>query len=433
MASLDRWRSATQWGSTMSPARRFAFRSPASQPLMPLSAPLNTALALGVEPISTLPGSAPSPGRPLRIALVTEYYYPHLGGVVEHVHFFAREARRLGHHVDIITSNIPGGAAEPHVIRIGHSRTVYSNGSQARVTLGLGLTRQLKEIFTRGQYDIVHVHSPLNPVLPMLAIDAADCPVVGTFHTYFDRSLMYGIMRRKLQKRLDKLSAAIAVSHSATIAFDRYFEADWTILPNGIDLELFNPHAPPPPGIPRDVPVILFLGRFDPRNGLTTLFDAYRKVRGRNREARVVVVGDGPLRNHYYRAAGGDPGITFAGAVLGSRPSYYAHAAMYACPTTKASFGITLLESMACETPVVCSDILGFRDVVEHEREALMFPCGNVDALSDELVRLLDDETLRARLGKTGRRNAEAYGWPSVTRAVLDVYGRVLGGNRAIV
>ncbi|HEY0243077.1 MAG TPA: glycosyltransferase family 4 protein [Gemmatimonadaceae bacterium] len=397
---------------------------------MPPSAPPDIALISGIEPISALTGGSASNGRPLRIALVTEYYYPHLGGIVEHVHFFAREARRLGHHVDIITSNIDGGASEPHIIRVGRSRTVYSNGSQARVTLGVGLTRQLKGIFRRGQYDVVHVHSPLNPVLPMLAIEAAECPVVGTFHTYFDGSFLYGIMRKRLQKTLDRLAAAIAVSHSTTIAHDRYFEADWKIVPNGIDLELFNPHAPPPPGVPPDVPVILFLGRFDPRNGLTTLFDAYRKVRGRNREAQIVVVGDGPLRNHYYRAARGDPGITFVGAVLGSRPSYYAHAAVYACPTTKASFGITLLESMACETPVVCSDILGFRDVVKHEREALMFPCGNVDALADDLVRLLDDESLRAKLGRTGRVNAEAYGWPSVTRAVLDVYAGVLGGTR---
>ena len=94
--------------------------------------------------------------------------------------------------------------------------------------------------------------------------------------------------------------------------------------------------------------------------------------------------------------------------VLGERPGYYAHSAMYACPTTKASFGITLLESMACETPVVCSDIYGFRDVVKHEREALMVHCGDTEALADSLVRLLDDETLRARLGKRGRQEAES-------------------------
>jgi phosphatidyl-myo-inositol alpha-mannosyltransferase len=370
--------------------------------------------------------------RPLRIALVTEYYYPHLGGICEHVHFFAREARRLGHHVDIVTSNIEGATTDPHIIRIGHSRPIYANGSQARLTVGFGLGKKLREIFKRGKYDIVHVHSPLSPTLPLLAIDAADCPVVGTFHTYFDKSRLYGITRPILQKKLNKLAAAIAVSHSTTIALNRYFEANWTIVPNGIDLELFNPFTPPPPGIRGDVPVILFLGRFDPRNGLTTLFDAFRKVKGKQRSAQIVVVGDGPLRQHYYRAAGGDPDITFVGAVLGSRPSYYANSAMYACPTTKASFGITLLESMACETPIVCSDILGFRDVVKHEREALMFPCGNVDALADDLVRLLDDESLRSRLGQAGRENAQIYGWPSVTSAVLDVYTAVLGTSGVV-
>jgi phosphatidylinositol alpha-mannosyltransferase len=90
--------------------------------------------------------------RPLRIALVTEYYYPHLGGICEHVHFFAREARRYGHHVDIITSNIPGALPEPHVIRIGKSQPVYANGSQARFTWGLELRKDLRRVFSLGQY-----------------------------------------------------------------------------------------------------------------------------------------------------------------------------------------------------------------------------------------------------------------------------------------
>jgi phosphatidyl-myo-inositol alpha-mannosyltransferase len=393
---------------------------------MPPSAQHSLTPALGYAPPSPAATAAQETARPLRIALVTEYYYPHLGGIVEHVHFFAREARRRGHHVDIITSHIESGTSEPHIIRVGRSQPVYANGSQARMSVGFGLRKKLGKIFADGKYDIVHIHSPLSPSLPLLAIDAAECPVVGTFHTYFDKSRLYGLTQRVLQKKLDRLSAAIAVSHSTTVALDRYFEADWKIIPNGIDLDLFNPDASPPPGISRDVPTILFLGRFDPRNGLTTLFDAYRKIRGRHRPAQIIVVGDGPLRKHYYRAAKGDPGITFVGAVLGSRPSYYAHSSIYACPTTKASFGITLLESMACETPVICSDIPGFRDVVQHEREALMFPCGNADALADDIVRLLDDETLRARLGKSGRQNAERYGWPSVTSSVLELYASVL-------
>ena len=367
----------------------------------------------------------------MRVAVVTEFYYPHLGGICEHVHNFAREARRLGHHVDIVTSNIEGARCDPNVIRIGRSQSIYFNGAQARLTLGLGLAREMKRTFERGCYDIVHVHSPLNPTLPLLAIENADCPVVGTFHTYFDNSHLFAIARRPLQKRLDRMAAAIAVSPSTTRSLDRYFTADWKIIPNGIDLGAFNPSAPPPEGIRKDVPSILFVGRFDPRNGLMTLIDAFRRIRAAGREAQLVIVGDGPLRGHYKRAAGGREDIVFAGAVLDGRAGYYAHAAIYACPTTKASFGITLLESMACETPVACSDIPGFRDVVKHGREALMFPSGDVDALADSLVRLLEDDALRTRLGKTGREVAAAYSWRRVTAAVLDVYANVLGQTAA--
>src|SRR6185436_3302620 len=278
--------------------------------------------------------------------------------------------------------------------------------------------------------DIIHVHSPLTPTLPLLAIEEAEVPVVGTFHTYFDRSLNYRAFRKFFQRRLDMLSAAIAVSQSTIVALERYFDAEWKIIPNGIDTELFTPDVPRPSAIRGDVPAILFLGRFDPRNGLSTLIDAFKRVKGRGRRAQLVVVGDGPLRRHYYRAAGDDPDITFVGAVLDGRPSYYAHSALYACPTTKASFGITLLESMACQTPILCSDILGFRDVVMHGREALMVPRDDSDALANGLVRLLDDEGLRHRLGVTGRQRALDYDWTHVTAQILDVYADVLGYQR---
>ena len=362
----------------------------------------------------------------LRIALVTEYYYPHLGGVCEHVHFFAREARRRGHHVDIITSRIEGGSDDPNIVRLGRSIPWFINGSESRITLGRTLRLDMRQVLRDGGYQLVHVHSPLTPVLPMLAIDEAEVPVIGTFHTYFDWSIGYKLLRRTFQARLNKLSAAIAVSQSTIVALQRYFDADWRIIPNGIDTDLFTPDAPRPAAMRDDRPVVLFLGRFDPRNGLTTLIEAFKRVKGRGRRAQLVIVGDGPLRKHYYRQAGRDADITFVGAQLNDRPGYYANSAIYACPTTKASFGITLLEAMACSTPIVCSDILGFRDVVMHGREALMVPREDREALSNALVHLLDDESLRTRLGATGRARAMEYDWRAVTSAVLDVYHDVL-------
>src|SRR2546429_7642070 len=92
--------------------------------------------------------------RSLRIALVTEYYYPRLGGVCEHVHFFAREARRHGHEVDIITSNLEGATEQPHVVRLGRSVPWYINGSQSRITVGRTLRRDMRQVLRDGRYDI---------------------------------------------------------------------------------------------------------------------------------------------------------------------------------------------------------------------------------------------------------------------------------------
>lgn len=362
----------------------------------------------------------------MRIALVTEYYYPHLGGVVEHVHHFARELRRRGHHADIITSRIPGAPVRPGVIQIGRSLPWYINGSQSRITVGRALRQAMRRTLREGRYDLVHVHSPLTPVLPLLAIEEAESPVVGTFHTYFDGSVGYALLRRFFQRRLDMLSATIAVSQSTIVALERYFDADWQIVPNGVDTSRFTPDAPRPEGMRDDVPTVLFLGRFDPRNGLAALIDAFRKVRGRGRRARLVIVGDGPLRGYYQSKAAGHPDIQFVGPVVDERPGYYAHSDVYACPTTKASFGITLLEAMACGTPIVCSDILGFRDVVAHGREAYMVPCDDVDALANGLVHLLDDEPLRRQLAAAGCARAREYDWSVVTDRILSVYGEVL-------
>ena len=369
------------------------------------------------------------PEHPLRIALVTESYYPHVGGVCEHVHFLAREARRRGHHVDIVTSNLPGAAPARHVIRVGHGQGIFINGSLARVTVGVGLRRQMRALLAAGRYDVVHVQAPLTPTLPLLAIDESPVPVVGTFHAAFDRSLWYTLGRRYFQRRLDRLDVAIAVSEVAARSHARYFDTRWEVIPNGVDLELFQPGAARPAAMHGDVPTVLFLGRLDPRNGLPILIDAYRALRRRGRTLQLVVVGDGPLASYYRQLAQGEPGIVFTGSVASAeRAGYYANADVYAAPTLGgASFGITLLEAMACGTAIVASRIPGFRCVVEHEREALLVPRNAPHALADAIDRVLGDDALRRRLGDTGRERAHAYGWRRVADQVLGVYARLTG------
>jgi phosphatidylinositol alpha-mannosyltransferase len=365
----------------------------------------------------------------MRIALVTEFYYPHLGGVTEHVHHLAAALERLGHSAIIVTSSMIGAGPDgPSLRRIGTSRIIYSSGSFARVTTGWRLRKRLADLFRNERIDLVHVHGPLAPTLGLSAAAAAhavDLPVVGTFHSWFPHSALYRIFRRPLQRRLDRYAAAIAVSEPVVAAHGRYFRADWHVIPNGIDVDTFHPDAAVDPG--ESAPRLLFLGRLDPRNGLDTVLRAMPQILRARPDARLIVAGDGPLRNVYERLARPvRDSVDFIGYVNGDRPRHYASSDIYLCPTTKASFGITLLEAMACGTPMLVSDITGFRELVNGGSEAVLIPRGDPLAWAEGTVGLMADEARRQGMGRAGRTKALMFAWPLIAQRVLDVYRSVV-------
>jgi phosphatidylinositol alpha-mannosyltransferase len=375
----------------------------------------------------------------MRIALVTEFYYPHLGGVTEHVYHLAKHLNAAGHTAVVITSRI-GGAPHAHellepehdrplVYRIGTSRVVYSAGSFARVTTGLGLRRQIRAVLCRERIDLMHVHGGLDPVLGLVAPLAAGdlgIPTVATFHSWFRRSALLRIFRHPLQRRLERYRAVIAVSQPVVDAHNRYFHADWEIIPNGVDTQFFRPRDPAAIRDTRHAPELLFLGRLDPRNGLDTLLAAMPKVRAQFPDIRLTVAGDGPLRPMYQRLATGlGECVRFVGGVNGDRPHYYSSADLYLCPTTKASFGVTLLEAMACGTPLAVSDITGFRELVAEGDEAVLIPKNRPEAWATSILKLLSDERRRARMSAAGVAKAEQYSWLRIGAQILSIYQRV--------
>lgn len=370
----------------------------------------------------------------LRIALVAEDYYPQLGGVPEHVHHLARELDSLGHSATIVTSNMRNqeAATGEHaaVRRIGTSLVIYANGGVARITVGWRLTARLEALFRAERFDIVHVHGGLSPTLGIVAPRAAwraGIPVVATFHTWFPRSLGYRVMRRPWQRLLDRHAATIAVSNAARDAMSRYFTAPWEIIPNGVDTLFFRPGLGRGGArFERHSPRLLWLGRIEPRNDLGTLLAAMPRILEHHPGAHLTVVGDGPWRSRMERAARPlGPSVHFAGYANGGRPGYYRGADLYLCPTKRASFGVTLLEAMACGTPLVVSDIPAFRDLAA-ESGAVFVPPGDVAAWARAVSGLIDDTQRREGMVRAGRGIAERYAWPLVARRVLDVYKRVL-------
>jgi phosphatidylinositol alpha-mannosyltransferase len=367
---------------------------------------------------------------PLRIALVAEDYYPQLGGVPEHVHNLARELDSLGHSTTIVTSKMRGHHAEEHadVRRVGTSLVIYANGGVARVTVGWQLTARLEALFRAERFDVVHVHGGLHPTLGLLAPRAAwraDIPVVATFHSWFPGSIGYRLLRRPFQWMLDRHAATIAVSAAARDAMARYFTAPWEIIPNGVDTTFFRPGMN---GDSRQFavrkPRLLWLGRIEPRNDLSTILTAMPRIIDRNPGAHLTVVGDGPWRSRMEHAARHlGTAVRFAGYANGDRPGYYRSADVYMCSTTRASFGVTLLEAMACGTPLVVSDLPAFRDVARH---AVFAPPRDAGGWADAVSGLIDDPDKREVMTQRGRMIAERHSWSLIAQRVLAVYRRVL-------
>lgn len=147
----------------------------------------------------------------MKIGIVSEYYYPSLGGIQEHVYHFAIEAIARGHDVSIITPRVRGlrderqsGVKQLPLIHVGRSVPVYNNGSIARMAVGYKLGARLQQIFDEQAFDLIHVHSPLTPILPLLAVTRSPTTTIGTLHTNFAGSVLLQLFRRKCQSYLDR-------------------------------------------------------------------------------------------------------------------------------------------------------------------------------------------------------------------------------------
>jgi phosphatidylinositol alpha-mannosyltransferase len=237
----------------------------------------------------------------------------------------------------------------------------------------------------------------------------------------------YRLWRRPLQRILDRHAATIAVSSAARDAMSRYFTAPWEIIPNGVDTTFFRPGLGRGGArFERRHPKLLWLGRIEPRNDLATVLNAMPRILERHPGARLTVVGDGPWRARMERAARPlGQSVHFAGYANGSRPMYYRNSDIYLCPTTRASFGITLLEAMACGTPLVVSDLPAFRDVAAGSG-AVFAPPRDPEAWATQVGELIENTERRDGMMQAGRMVAERHAWPLIAQRVLDVYKRVL-------
>lgn len=367
----------------------------------------------------------------MKIALVTPYDYPYPGGVTEHIASLDRVFRQWGHEVWVLAASTRDADELDHnVLKVGGGVVpLPTSGSVARISLSPRLYRRVKTILRDKNFDIIHLHEPMMPVLPLVVLRHSHTVNVGTFHAFRENGNPgYEYGRHLLQPFFDRLDAKIAVSEAARDAVARYFPGSYTIVPNGIDYERFANGVAPLPLYDEHRPTILFLGRLEKRKGFQYLLEAFGRLRLLVPEARLLVAGAYSKEDKepfvLQARRDGIRGVHFMGYVAEDiKPRLLRSCDICCVPSTGfESFGIVLLEAMAAGRPLVASDIPGYRGVLTDGREGLLVEPGDPQALAAALVRLLRDPDLRARMGAQGKETARNFTWEKVASRVLDLY-----------
>ena len=370
----------------------------------------------------------------MKIALVSPYDFAYPGGVVVHIRHLYEQFTKMGHKVKIIapcSSNRDIPFSED-VIPLGKPISIYRRGTVARVALSPLLSRRVKATLKEEQFELIHLHEPLCPLLPLLVLDHSQSVNVGTFHAYHSSDMGYMFGKFILRRWFGKLHGRIAVSKPAMDFVNGFFPASYDIIPNGIDLEHFSTTVPPIERFCDDKLNILFVGRHEKRKGLRYLLAAYKRVKNEVPNTRLIIVGPGN-REHYERQVNkvnlGD--VVFAGHVSNEElPRYYNSCHLFCAPATgEESFGIVLLEAMAAAKPIVASQIEGYASVLSHGVEGILVSPKDGQALAEALVRLLSDRSLRQEMGAKGRQKVEKYSWQNIAQRLLQYYTRLLNGT----
>jgi phosphatidyl-myo-inositol alpha-mannosyltransferase len=360
--------------------------------------------------------------------------------VNRHVEALAEEFLGRGHDVRVLAPVDPPGRLSramhqsmpesrelpDYVTPLGRTVGFGANGSVSNSSIlpisGYVIPRRAVRA---GEFDVIHVHEPLAPLVGWNAVLAANAPVVGTFHAYSTKPFPnYAASAAGARRMFNRLSARIAVSEAAAWTAMRWFGGEYTIVPNGVDVEA------PPTGlkVPGEKLNILFVGRPEERKGLPVLLTAFNAL-VEHVPSKLTVIG---AEEEDVKRWLTDPELLGSIDVRGrvSQEELWAqlHAADVLCAPSLSgeSFGMVLTEAFAAGTPVIASGIAGYSDVVTDGVDGLLVPPGDPQRLAEELQRVAHEPQRLAAMGSAARHSAKRYAWPRVADQVTTVYERAI-------
>lgn len=368
-----------------------------------------------------------------RVCFISSEYPPHvLGGLGVHV---GQLTAALGAHMDVdvvLPTTEEGSYQAPgprvHLLSPANARATYDDPTSWLRFSEFAAQRILRRARQEGPPDVIHCHDWVTVLAGIKCRWALKVPLV--FHLHLpNRSRLCASA-----ENLGLISADLVTVNSEAMhdeLLDRHLplRCDVEVVKNGVDIEMFHPCD----DWPAEGGYILFVGRLVQQKGVEYLLRAFSYVREKFPNVRLKIVGDGDLRHGLEGLCAqrmlADQ-VDFLGWKTGQDlVALYQKAMVVAVPSIYEPFGMTALEALACQRPVVASRVGGLKENIQPGVTGYLFEPKDELELAQWLMNLLANPDLRQRMGRAGRDHVlnEGYTWPQIARQFARSYESVIG------
>lgn len=411
--------------------------------------------------------------RVMKIAITSDLYYPMTNGVAVFAHNLAKGLAKQGHEVLVICPSFKGrqyrvkrdGVTTMYLrsIRFPFYPDQINKVPDGKEILGVPLPRlayrhglwitvdpypALKRVLNKFHPDVIH-----NQTAEMIAIAARryakkyDVPMVSTGHAYPDNITSQLKILKPIKRPLDAvlrtyMASFLKHSEYATMptemAIDdlvpkkrKSFKVTVEPLSNGVDLAQFGPKKAPlriykKYRLPTDRPIVLYVGRVDPEKSISNVVTAFSGVLEAVPEALLVIVGDGTDRRRLtdlVEALGIQQSVRFLGRVMPPDVmEIYRTAQVFATASETETQGIVLIEAAATALPLVAVDAGAVRELCQHKKNGILCHPGDVEEMTDALVKILKNPDVRERYGKASLEIAKKHDLNRTLGRFVEIY-----------
>lgn len=409
----------------------------------------------------------------MRIAITSDLYYPMTNGVAVFAHNLAKGLAKQGHEVLVLCPSFTGrqhrekreGVTTFYLrsIRFPFYPDQINEVPEGKEFLGMPLPRlayrhglwitvdpypTMKKVLNRFRPDVIH-----NQTAEMIAFAARryakkyDVPMVSTGHAYPDNITSQLKILKPIKRPLDAILRTYMASflkHSeyatmpTEMAIDdlvpkkrKHFKVPVEPLSNGVDLAKFGPGKAQDRiyrkyHLPKDKPLVLYVGRVDPEKSLSNVVSAFAGVLDVIPEVKLVIVGDGTDRRHLQdlaQALGIEKSVYFPGRIYPPDiMEVYRAATLFATASETETQGIVLIEAAATGLPLVAVDAGAVRELCQHKRNGILCHPGDVAEMTDAMMKLLKNPELCERYGKESLEVAKMHDLNRTLQRFVEIY-----------